>query len=245
MPHIMNYKKINIILLITVFYVISCAQVSYSCSLALHDWQLIFFYKIPINAPFIPLSEISVIQNKFSKAVTDRILWVIKPGILSPYLDFIKSFFSGWVADTKWEIIPNSKSVIKIARSFSNEEKKPLIVGSDKNFLKIAVFFDANSKNNCCQIVLAQDSRLRCVFQDANSPWAQEFNMQSWYSLIFYRMPIPGTIISFSTYPIDGTRSSIYEDHDLVELLLSKKCLMRRPDLVVDPYSFDFPDLPE
>ena len=31
----------------------------------------------------------------------------------------------------------------------------------------------------------------------------------------------------------------------LVEDLLSKKLLMRRPDLVVDPYAFDFPDLPE
>ena len=73
----------------------------------------------------------------------------------------------------------------------------------------------------------------------------QSRSVQSWFSLIFYKLPIPGNILSFSAYPVDGNRASIYEDHPLVESLLSKKCLMRRPDLVIDPYSFDFPDLPE
>ena len=228
-----------------IFFLFWGISASFSCSLALHDWQLKLFFKIPINAPFIPLSEIAVIQNQFKEKVTDRILWVTKPGVLSPYNDFIISFIEGWATQVKWEIVANSKSVIKLAKSLAKESNTPLIVGSDKNFLKIAVFLDANSKNNCCQIVLAQDSRIRCIFQDPQNPWAQEYNMQSWFSLIFYRLPIPGNILSFSTYPVDGTRMAIYEDHPLVEELLSKKCLLRRPDLVIDPYSFDFPDLPE
>jgi hypothetical protein len=221
------------------------ASTASACSLALHDWQLKFFYKIPINAPFIPLSEIAVIQKQFNRAVTDRLFWAVKPGVLTPFNDFIISFIDGWVSKAKWIIVPNNKSVIKLARSFSKDENKPLIVGSDNNYLKIAVFLDANSNNNCCQIVLAQDSRIRCIFQDPNKPWAQEYSMESWFSLIFYRLPIPGYILSFSTYPIDGNRAALYEDHPLVETLLSKKMLMRRPDLVIDPYSFDFPDLPE
>lgn len=238
-----KHKKIYL-LFISLLFIFRVNSV-FACSLALHDWQLKLFFKIPVNAPLIPLSEISIIQSQFKKAITDKILWVIKPGALSPYLDIIVSFFDGWTSEAKWQIISDNKSVIKIAKSFSKEEKKPIIIGSDNNYLKIAVFLDANSKNNCCQIVIAQDSRIRCIFQDPQNPWAQEFNMQSWYSLIFYKMPIPGSIISFSAYPIEGTRSSIYEDHDLVEYLLSKKCLMRRPDLVIDPYSFDFPDLPK
>ena len=240
------YRNIKIkhpILVILLLFtgIIDCS----ACSLALHDWQLKLFFKIPVNAPIVPLSEIAVIQKQFKKAVTDRIFWVTKPGIFSPYNDFIISFIDGWASQVKWNIVSDNRSVIKLAKSFAKDENKPLIVGSDRNFLKIAVFLDANSKNNCCQIVFAQDSRIRCVFQDPNNPWAQEFNMQSWFSLIFYRLPIPGNIISFSTYPIDGTRVAIYEDHPLVETLLSKKSLMRRPDLVIDPYSFDFPDLPE
>lgn len=236
-----NYKKIYALIIFFLFYTNSV----WSCSLALHDWQLKLFFKIPINAPFIPLSEISIIQNHLKEAVTDKILWVIKPGHLTPYLDIILSYFDGWVAKSKWQIISNNKSVIKIAKSYSKEKNKPIIIGSDNNFLKIAVFLDANSNNNCCQIVIAQDSRIRCIYQDSKNPWAQEFNMQSWYSLIFYKLPIPGYILSFSTYPIKNIRTAIYEDHSLVEKLLSQKNLMRRPDLVVDPYSFDFPDLPK
>ena len=240
------YRNGTIKLYIFVILMLSCRiTLCSACSLALHDWQLKLFFKIPINAPFIPLSEIAVIQSHFKKAVTDRIFWVTKPGVLSPYLDFIISFVDGWASQAKWKIVADNKSVIKLAKSFAKDENKPLIVGSDKNFLKVAVFLDANSKNNCVQIVLAQDSRIRCIFQDPQNPWAQEFNVQSWFSLIFYKLPIPGNILSFSAYPVDGNRASIYEDHPLVESLLSKKCLMRRPDLVVDPYSFDFPDLPE
>ncbi len=240
------YRKFRFIYSLIVILLLLCGITkSYACSLALHDWQLKLFFKIPINAPFIPLSETSIIQNHFKKAVTDRIFWVTKPGVLSPYNDFFISFIDGWASQTKWQIVADNKSVIKLAKTFAKDENKPLIIGSDKNFLKIAVFLDANSKNNCCQIVLAQDSRIRCIFQDPKNPWAQEFNMQSWFSLIFYRLPIPGSILSFSAYPVNGTRSAIYEDHPLVEELLSKKSLLRRPDLVIDPYSFYFPDLPE
>lgn len=241
----MNIKIKKLSLPIFVWLLFYSIAPTFGCSLALHDWQLKFYLKIPINAPFIPLSEVSVIKNKFIEAVTDRILWVIKPGILSPYINRIIPFFDGWINKAKWNVIPNTKSVIKIAQSFSNEEKKPLIIGSDKCFLKIAVFLDANSKNNCCQIVLAQDSRIRCIFQDQNNPWAQEFNMQSWFSLIFYRIPILGNILSFSCYPIEGSRSVIYDDPNLVEFLVSHNFLTKRPDLVVDPYAFDFPELPE
>lgn len=216
-----------------------------ACSLALHDWQLKFFFKIPINAPFIPLSEITIIQNRFKEAVTDKIFWLTKQGALSPYINFITSFFEGWAGKVDWVSLQDNKSIIKLAREYANHANKPLFVSSDKNFLKIAVFFDVNSRNNCCQIVIAQDSRIRCIFQDHKDPWAQEYNMQSWYSLIFFKIPFPGNILSFSTYPIAGNRFSIYEDHDLIETLLSKGWLMRRPDLVIDPYSFDFPDLPK
>ena len=240
------YRKPTVVLFfIMISFILGEITYCSACSLALHDWQLKLFFKIPINAPFIPLSEIAAIQNHFNKPVTDRIFWVIKPGILSPYNDFIISFIDGWTTQIKWNIVTDNKSVIKLAKTFAKDENKPLIVGSDKNFLKIAVFLDANSKNNCCQIVLAQDSRIRCIFQDPNNPWAQEFNLQSWCSLIFYRLPIPGNILSLSAYPVNGSRTAIYEDHPLVETLLSKKCLLRRPDLVIDPYSFDFPDLPE
>ena len=233
------------VIFFVIFLLFTGISKGFTCGLALHDWHLKLFFKIPLNAPFVPLSEIDAVQKHFDKAVTDRILWVIKPGILSPYNDFFISFVEGWASKVKWEIVTNNKSVIKLSKRFEKDEKKPLIIGSDKNYLKIAVFADANSNNNCWQFVFAQDSRIRCIFQDSQNPWAQEFNMQSWFSVIFFRVPVPGNIMALSIYPIDGVKNTFFEDQHLVEHLIGSKCLKQRPDLVVDPYSFDFPDLPE
>ena len=241
----MNKTKLRLLFAFTLALLIACPYRILACSLAYHDWQLKFFIKIPINAPFIPLSEISSVQEHFKKPATDQIFWVVKPGLLTPYLNTVLSLIDSWVAIADWQVIPETKSVLKVAKQYSQDNVPPIIIGSDRNYLKVAIFLDGNSNNNCCQIVVAQDSRIRCVFNDSINPWAQEFNRQSWFSFIFYRYPLPGYILSFSMYPMKGNRQSMYEDHPLVEELLSKKLLMRRPDLVVDPYSFDFPDLPE
>ncbi len=237
--------RIKICLLSLVAALLLCSCQAEACSLALHDWQLKLFFKIPVNAPLIPMAEVGVIEGHFKKSVTDDIIWVIKTGVFTPFLKSIVSSFDGWTSRANWRVVPDNKSVIKLAKELSSEEKSPIIIGSDQNYLKIALFFDANSKNNCWQLVIAQDSRIRCIYRDAKEPWAQEFITQSWVSLISYQLPLPGNIISLSAYPVNGNRLSIYEDHPLVETLLSQKRLLRRPDLVIDPYSFDFPDLPE
>lgn len=242
---IMLRVRLKIYLLAFFAFILFAFNQANACSLALHDWQLVYYIKIPMNAPIIPMGEISILQYKFKKAVTDTILWVVKPGTFTSYINGITSFFDGWAGDARWVVVPDNKSVLKLAKEYAKEENKPVIVGSDKCYLKFAIFLDANSANKCCQIVVEQDNRVRGVFQDSLNPWAQEFTAQSWFSLIFYQVPVPGRILSFSAYPIGGTRTSFYEDHPLVEDLLSKKLLMRRPDLVVDPYAFDFPDLPE
>ena len=121
----------------------------------------------------------------------------------------------------------------------------PLIIGSDGNYIKIALFADQNSGFGCMQLVVQQTGRIRAVHPDTKTPWAQEINGSSWLSLIFYQLPVPGRILSFSAYPVQKNRHSIYEDHSYVETLLNQRILKRRPDLVVDPYRFDFPELPE
>jgi hypothetical protein len=51
--------------------------------------------------------------------------------------------------------------------------------------------------------------------------------------------------MSLAIFPVNSTRMSLFEDHSLVERFLALKLLRRRPDLKIDPYTFDFPELPE
>jgi hypothetical protein len=67
----------------------------------------------------------------------------------------------------------------------------------------------------------------------------------SWLSQIFYQLPLPDRVLSLSIFPLDNIRASLFEDHGYVEGLLARKVLKRRSDLEVDPFSFDFPELPE
>ncbi len=240
------YSKTKIVYFLFIVLSFISIQVPLSaCDLVLHDWQLRFYYKFQNNSPLIPLSEISIIQNHFKDAVTDKVLWVTKPSLLTPFMDLILSCFDGWVAKTKWYLIPDNKSLGKIAKNFYNDKNKPLIIDTDKNEFKICLFSDLNADNRCYQLVLAQESRIRCIFQDPNEPWAQEFKGQSCFSIVFYQQLRPENIISVNLYPINNENKALYEDVHYVEHLLNDRKLKARPELYVNPHQKVIPELPD
>ncbi len=217
----------------------------YGCSLALHNWKLVFHIKIPLAAPIFPLAEINAVQDKVPAEKVQQIIWLTEKTSLNQYFQAFLPFFSDWPARFPWSIGPGKEAIISLAQNLRNEGKTSLLIGSDQTVLQIALFSDANSGFNCHQLVIMQKGRIRAVFPDKASPWAQEVNSQAWLSLIFFQLPLPGRILSFSTYPISGFRSSIFEDHNYVENLLAAKNLRRRADLEIDPFTFDFPELPK
>ena len=215
-----------------------------SCSLAVHDWKLMFFAKIPVSAPIFPLAEFSFLTNNFKEQPTEKVYWLVKHNPFSRFLAEFTKALEGWPAKADWILLQPEESPLSLARK-SNRSAPSLIVGTDKIFLKIAFFSDANSDYKCHQLVIMLNSRLRGVFPSKERPWAQEFNSMAWISFIFYQIPFPPTIMSFAVFPVNSTRKSIFEDHSLVERFLALKLLKRRPDLEVDPYQFDFPELPD
>ncbi|MEW6708762.1 MAG: hypothetical protein AB1403_02980 [Candidatus Riflebacteria bacterium] len=215
------------------------------CSLAIHDWKLIGFWKIPIAAPVFPFAEMNFLNANFKQKPAQDILWVSDHGLVGIFLaGFIKAI-PGLASELEWNYIDNSRSVLSLARKMAAGGHAPVVLGSDRNFLKIAFFTDQNSNLNCHQVVLMLNSRIRGVLIDDKQPWAQETNGMAWVSLIFYQIPLPGRILSLSFFPHNFTRISLFEDHPYVEELLGQKLLKRRPDLEVDPFVFDFPELPE
>lgn len=229
------------LILLAVF--LGCFSTAKGCSLALHDWKLVFYLKVPVAAPLFPLAEVSAITSKVPEKATRQISWVTSSNVFVQFARFLLPLLPDWPAKLPWKLIEPEFSVLSLAKDDSNDFT-PLVIGSDKCFLKIAFFSDANSNFNCHQLVLLQSNRIRAVFADKKSPWAQEIQGQSWLSLIFYQLPVPGRILSFSAFPIGSMRQSLSEDHSFVEKLLAERKLLRRPDLVIDPYSFDFPELP-
>ncbi|HNS08602.1 MAG TPA: hypothetical protein PKN29_02820 [Candidatus Ozemobacteraceae bacterium] len=234
-----------VIIFALILAAICCGQSLHACSLALHDWKLIFYRKIPTPVSFFPLSELDVAATRLEQAPFAKVFWVGSHNFASAVAPAFLPLFTDKAARLPWAAFDSGPSLMAMARENYCPGEGPLIVGSDNTYIKIALFADQNSSSGCMQLVVQQTGRIRAVHPDMKTPWAQEINGSSWISLIFYQLPVPGRILSFSAYPVQKNRHSIYEDHSYVETLLSQRILKRRPDLVVDPYRFDFPELPE
>ena len=236
-------------MLVTIFALVLaavfCGQSLQACSLALHDWKLVFYRKIPVPVSFFPLAELDVAATRLEQASFARVFWVGSHNFVSAVAPAFLPLFADKAAGLPWAAFDSGPSLMTMARENYCPGEGPLIVGSDNSIVKIALFADQNSAFGCMQLVIQQTGRIRAVHPDAKTPWAQETNGLSWLSLIFYQLPVLGRILSFSAYPVHKNRQSIFEDHSYVETLLSQRILRRRPDLVVDPYRFDFPELPE
>ncbi|MFZ5950467.1 MAG: hypothetical protein ACOYXC_07165 [Candidatus Rifleibacteriota bacterium] len=233
-------KQVLVSALILFFSGRACA-----CSLAIHDWKLAGFWKIPIASPVFPFSEMNFLNANFKQKPAQTVLWVSDHGLFGVFLAGFIKVIPGLASGLDWSYIKDTRSVLALARQMAAAGQAPVVLGSDRNFLKIAFFSDRNSNLNCHQLVFMLNSRIRGVLIDDKQPWAQETNGMAWVSLIFYQIPLPGRILSLSFFPHDFTRISLFEDHSYVEELLGQKLLKRRLDLEVDPFVFDFPELPE
>lgn len=235
------------LLLLILLLIIGVSQIkqAFACSLAVHDWKLVFFVKLPISAPVFPLAEFNFLKANFREKPADKVFWVSKHGWLNHFLSGFVHAIPGWPAEMTWNLINSQTSILGLAQQNSSDATAPIIMGSDLNFLKIAFFSDYNSNYSCHQLVVMNNSRIRGVLVNPDTPWAQEMNGMSWVSLIFYQLPYPGRIMSFSAFPYQSARVSLFEDHDYVESLLMHKLLKRRPDMEIDPFIFDFPELPD
>ena len=238
---IRSNNKVFAVLLVFLSYFLQAE----ACSLALHDWKLVFYLKIPVAAPFFPLAELNQVSIRMQQNPVSGVTWVAGLDLYRSLAMSLLGFLADPAATLPWEAIPAGGSMLAMARDISDKKSGRVLLSTDRCFLKVAFFSDLNSFFNCHQLVVMQSGRIRAVQPDPVRPWAQETAAQSWLSLIFYQVPVPGRIMSLSVYPVNQTRLSISEDHPLVETLLSHRLLLRRPDLLVDPYSFDFPELPE
>lgn len=231
--------------LIALGWLLTCAYQAQACSLALHDWKRLFHLRLPLSAPLTPLAELDAILDKFPRNSLKQILWVANHNLFSSFSIALLPLLPNWEAHLPWQTLPTTASVVELAKGRQDQSDIPLIIGADQNQLQIALFVDSNSSNRCFQLVLMQTSRIRSVYASRQTPWAQESRGMTWVSLVFYQLPLPGRILSLAVFPVYQTRRALIDNHEYVEQLLAEKFLATRPEQIFDPYTFDFPDLPE
>jgi len=241
----MQKQRQIIAIFITLSWLFWHTSPTQACSLALHDWHLLFHLRIPVSAPIVPLAEVAAISDRLPRNSIKEVYWVSRHNLISAFSLAFLHLLPNWEAHIPWYPVTDNTSLIKMARERQNEQETPLIVGSDQTQLQIAFFGDRNSANRCFQLVIMQSSRIRAVYPSKQAPWAQEIRGTSWISVVFFQLPIPDRVLSFAFFPYYHARKALIDNHGYAEHLVAEELLLKRPEQVFDPYTFDFPDLPE
>lgn len=244
----------------------------FGCSLAAHEWKLIFYSKFQTNGPIFPFSEADLLLKGEYDPVK-AVLWV-NPGaeraitaLSAFFLTFYHNLLSSldletyiasglpntlsanrhknftWLKNLIWLPYKNVGQISNFVNDLTDEDF--LVIGSDNYSLRVALFSDSNSHNKCYQLVLMQEGRIRAVQPSPKKPSANETKGLAYISVIFYENLFKGDILSFSLYPIAGSRSFFIQNEELVTGLIAEKKLLPRLSIENDPNSYDIPELPQ
>jgi hypothetical protein len=222
------------------------AQSVQSCSMAIHDWELRFQCRIPLQTTLVPLCEVDLAAKRFSQAPVSAVYWLTHHSPLSVVLSGFISAFSSSRDGIPWH--PRSATQAPDAAIMQpSTGKAPLIIGSDEHSLRFVLFSDRHSGYRCHQIVLLETKRLRAVHYDKTDPWAQEKEGRAWLSIIFFDLPLPEQFLSVSFSPSlqHDEVSDLYTNPDLVKALIASKHLRLRPSSAYTSAAREIPEMPE
>lgn len=205
------------------FFLHSTAFYAMACNLADHKWQLIGKIKFNYDSPLIPLSEISVASAYFTPNQVKTVYWLTKTNVFSTFSLLMKGLSGNWLAKLPWQ----SEKPANLSDK-DNANIGDLVIKSDKYSLKIALFSDQNSNNNCYQIVLFEEGRIRTLLKTENKLDVKEFRAGNWFLIKFWETFSPQMILSISIYPIEGHENTFYENNRLAQFLLNEKLLKIR-----------------
>ncbi|OIP22269.1 hypothetical protein AUK22_10715 [bacterium CG2_30_54_10] len=235
----------NPTVLLLILFLLLCPVQGRSCSLAQHDWKPIWAASFPLGAPLVLTAELDRLRDENVFKHSTGILWILdRPeSAILPFLFHERT--NTQTAIPRLHFLPNPAPMLELARSFFKPKPVPLLLKTDQNLLRLALFLDRNSRGTCFQIVAIQEGRCRAILPASDLPFALEFRSQAWISIVFFAVPFPGSIISVSAFPIEGKPEVLWNDPSLVENLVAAGTLTKRSVISEQPKAEDIPPFPK
>jgi len=199
------------------------------CTLVEHDWKPVACFTLSLEAPPDLLGSLSWLASHLP--ATPHHVWLRTHDLESAWKSSIVwSFIGGRTASATWHLLSPDADILASIRSLGPEKSSSpsLFVGVDQARLWIGWFRDANSGGACHQLLIAQEARVRAILTGTPVPWAEEKIVHSWISGVFYGLPTPQNLLSF-TLTADGENPLVkIEDIQQVSLLVSNRHLKQR-----------------
>lgn len=264
-------KRNNLVLIFLCVFLFNSVSL-FACSLAAHEWKLVFHTKFITNGPIFPFSEADLLLKGEYDPVK-VILWVNPnaettsitfASIFTPFYQTIlaslnlDSFIASglpnslssnrhknfpWLTSLLWLPVSNGEQISNLQKHLDSTDY--IVMGSDNYTFRIALFTDTNANNLCYQLVIMQEGRIRAVQPSPTKPSANETNAIAYFSLIFYGNPLNVDLLSVSLHPVAGARSFFIQNEELVTRLIAENKLFARLSTEQDPNSYNIPELPQ
>ncbi len=228
-----NMKKL--IILLSAFWLFTSSLAA--CSLAMHEWELVFDQRISLPGPIIPAQEFPILATRFVPSELSKILWVDSSGPSTAIVQSFKNTSKKWTTGLDFVVTDQQGLATQQISSTT------IIVEPVAYSLRIAMFKDKLSDYRCRQLVIMQEGRIKLAMPHAKPPVAEQHYTRAWLSFYFFDMPVPGRILSIEAFPVSEHLSEAYIDMNLAEGLLRQGLIQRRPDNYVSPYPDGFPQL--
>ncbi len=225
----------KIILLISLFFLLNAS--ASACSMAMHEWELIFDQRFPLPGPLVPAQEFPILANRFVPSELSKILWVSDAAVPTGIVESFRKTSKKWTTSLQW--VPTDH----VGLASQTLASTTIIVEPVHYNLRIVMFKDKLSNYRCRQLLVMQEGRIKLAMPLAPRPVAEQHFTRTWLSVYFFDMPVPGRILSIEAFPIADHLTEIYIDTKLVEGLLRNNLIQRRPDNYVTPYPDGFPEL--
>ncbi|EKD83137.1 MAG: hypothetical protein ACD_39C00864G0001, partial [uncultured bacterium] len=120
-------------------------------------------------------------------------------------------------------------------------DAKTLLVSPHSYRLRLILFRDSLSDFRCQQLVIMQEGRLRIARPNASPPLTEQYTPRAWLSVFFYDLPAPQQIMSITFSPVNGHPYEAYLNLKLIDSLLNRELVKRRPADYVTKYPDGFP----
>ena len=210
---------------------------AFSCSLAEHDWELVWSRNFALSAPLIPAAELDLCGRSLPQGVPKTVWWFVPkplagfPGLL--WLTRGQSLLSG----ITWRVFSADAPLPATPPNL----EPPVYLRTDQSRVRLFLFRDRKASEPCWQFAALQDGRIRGIWPSKSFPWVEERIARSWFQVIFLRWPLPGNILTCSVAASLDNRQTLLENVRLVKSLVDRGILRLRSNAFPEPEVAPFP----
>ncbi len=216
-----------------------------ACGLAEHDWQILGYLEIPLEAPFVLVAEQRWLEETVPCREPVPLLWVFDKPEAAAISGLAHCVLANWQLDRPFvRMAALAGGILEMARNAEQRGKPLVIAQACRPRLRLAWLYDWGSGGRCHQWLVLHDTVLRAVLAGHTNRWAEEHPQSLAMSVTFDQVPWPTHVLNATLGPDQVQPWWSYSSEPLVRALIEAKVIRMRQGPPDPTVVLDRPPLP-